>query len=569
MEKMIAYFWLFLILIIVSGHTFAASTVGNGTEVITFYQINMGLNQDGSADVTEQITYDFGSNQKHGIYRIIPAIYKPRRGNPHQTISNISVKDENGGKYKTEVSGLNTITVKIGDPNTLVTGKKTYIIKYNVKRVINSLGSKDQFIWNFIGDGWNVPIQKAEATVVFPKPFDARLITSNCFVGAYKSGEKCTSTTFSGDEKQIRQIIYTQDSLLAHNGMTIQIDFPENTFPQPTQFEILFWTKPWYLALPAIFLIIFFIIWYRKGRDSKGQGTIIAQYEAPKEVEPVESGYFIGESMSNKHLSAQLVYLAINGYIKIKRIENKGFLDIKVDYELIKVKGISNNQKRYNSTIMNAFFKDNDRIKISELKDTFASDYRAIKSEVYKEVVSGGYYQRSPVVIRILYILLAAFIFALGIGLGFLINLGVLAWISLLMPGIIALSFAIIMPAKTAKGVMIKEYLLGLKEYIRVAESDRIKFHNAPTKNPEKFEELLPYAMVFGLEKEWAKQFADIYKDPPNWYVGNHAAFNVIVFSNDINSFSSSTSSTFTSVSSSGGGGFAGGGGGGGGGGSW
>ena len=41
------------------------------------------------------------------------------------------------------------------------------------------------------------------------------------------------------------------------------------------------------------------------------------------------------------------------------------------------------------------------------------------------------------------------------------------------------------MPARTLKGVHAFEHAQGLKEYIKVAEADRIKFHNAPEKNPE------------------------------------------------------------------------------------
>jgi uncharacterized membrane protein len=103
--------------------------------------------------------------------------------------------------------------------------------------------------------------------------------------------------------------------------------------------------------------------------------------------------------------------------------------------------------------------------------------------------------------------------------------------------------------------------------YIKAAEIDRIKFHNAPAKNPEKFEELLPYAIIFGLEKEWADQFKDVYKTPPTWYDGNMSTFSIIALSHDISSFSdAAVAAAVTSSAASSGGGF---GGGGGGGGSW
>jgi len=123
------------------------------------------------------------------------------------------------------------------------------------------------------------------------------------------------------------------------------------------------------------------------------------------------------------------------------------------------------------------------------------------------------------------------------------------------------------------KGVETKEYLLGLKEYLQIAEKDRLLFQNAPDKKPETFEKLLPYAMVLGVANIWAKEFADIYTSPPNWYTStNAAAFNAITFNSSLTHFAALTSAVAASSSSgggSGGGGFSGGGGGGGGGGGW
>jgi uncharacterized membrane protein len=108
-----------------------------------------------------------------------------------------------------------------------------------------------------------------------------------------------------------------------------------------------------------------------------------------------------------------------------------------------------------------------------------------------------------------------------------------------------------------------------------VTEKDRLKFHDAPKKNPKLFNKLLPYAIALGVEKEWAKQFEgmDINKET-TWYASNQAFTAYVLADSLSSSFSTSVSSNFTptqSSSSSGfsSGGFSGGGGGGGGGGSW
>ena len=86
------------------------------------------------------------------------------------------------------------------------------------------------------------------------------------------------------------------------------------------------------------------------------------------------------------------------------------------------------------------------------------------------------------------------------------------------------------------------------------------------------YERVLPYAVLFGQEKEWNKQLGAYYEtagNSPDWYIGQ-SAFNAAVFSSAMSSFSQASASSYSSSGSgSSGGGFSGGGGGGGGGGGW
>ena len=133
------------------------------------------------------------------------------------------------------------------------------------------------------------------------------------------------------------------------------------------------------------------------------------------------------------------------------------------------------------------------------------------------------------------------------------------------------------MPAKTKKGVETYYKILGLKEYIKTAETDRIKFQE----KENIFEKLLPYAMALGIGEKWCKTFKGIYTTPPRWYTSSDPMWNnnftPLYLYSHLNNMTSSASSAFTSRPSSaaggssgfGGGGFSGGGFGGGGGGSW
>jgi uncharacterized membrane protein len=145
--------------------------------------------------------------------------------------------------------------------------------------------------------------------------------------------------------------------------------------------------------------------------------------------------------------------------------------------------------------------------------------------------------------------------------------------------------FFFLMGAPTALGTRMMDGIDGLRQYLTLAEKDRMNMQGVPSMSPQHFETLLPYAVALGVEKPWSRTFeiwlaaaaagaaAGAYA--PAWYIGSYNSN----FSDRIGGFSSSMASTIAStipapVSSSssgfsGGGSSSGGGGGGGGGGGW
>lgn len=135
------------------------------------------------------------------------------------------------------------------------------------------------------------------------------------------------------------------------------------------------------------------------------------------------------------------------------------------------------------------------------------------------------------------------------------------------------------MVAPTQKGAEAKEYLHGLKKYMKLAEAERLNVLQSPDGSlSEKidvankgqlvklYERLLPYAVLFGIEKKWAQEFADLYEKAPDWYSGT-GTFNAVYFAGALTSFDTAMTQSFSPPSSSSSG--AGGSGGGGGGGGW
>jgi uncharacterized membrane protein YgcG len=213
-----------------------------------------------------------------------------------------------------------------------------------------------------------------------------------------------------------------------------------------------------------------------------------------------------------------------------------------------------------------------------------------IEEVLYKKVVEKGYFNSRPdhvrasnfgggIAIIVLTSIVGIVLVSLSLGFAFLFLF--LPLLGLIILGLGLIVFAYFMPAKTERGTLTLERVKGFRMYLHTAERFRMQ-----KLTPEMFEKYLSYAIVFGIEKEWADKFKDIYKGSPDWYEGNDPSISwtPYLLSRSLGNMNNVTSTAVVSrpassgSSSSGGGwsggggfsgGFSGGGGGGGGGGSW
>jgi uncharacterized membrane protein len=543
-------------------------------EQINDFQTSIKINPDASINVTEKIFYDFGDTEHHGIYRDIPIKYKRNNLNYNLKISNISVADEAGQPYQFTTSRFgNYIKIKIGDPDATISGAHEYDINYKINRAINYFSDHDELYWNSAGNDWQVDIAQAEAEVTLPAGVDKNKITTDCYFGAVGSQDKCESKIKEG------LLLFSTGSLVSGEGMTIVAGFPKGLVVEPTTLDNLIYTLEdnWVFGLPFLIFILLFLVWFKFGRDPRDSHPVVAQYEVPDNLTPIEVGTLIDTRVDNKDLSAEIIYLAINGYIKIIRQEGVKILGVNIgtDYLLEKLKTSASLNNDFDKQLLDALIPGQER-KLSDLKlDTGAAGkFRDVKADVYKKLDNAGYFSKNSTLFKIVFSSIGSLLIVGAIFAVIMFN-DVILLISLIVSGVIFIIFAQFMRQRTLKGVEVENYLKGLKLYLSVVEKDRLNFHNAPEKNPQTFEKFLPYAMVLGVEKAWAGQFEGIYKEPPTWYSSPGLnTFSVIAFTSDLHSFSSSANMSMAASaqggsSGSGGGGFSGGGFGGGGGGSW
>ncbi len=564
----------FLAILILGLFSAGAVNAQSSVENIQSINVDITIERDRNVTVKETIVYDFGSTQRHGIFRNIPVKYKDRGGNYHLQLDNISVGNENNQAvpFTTSRDG-NNLSIKIGDPDVYVSGIKTYVISYETDRAINFFTDHDELYWNAVGSEWSVTINKASSSIRTPISSDQ--VNAVCYTGAPGSTDKNCTITKSGNT-----VTYSTEKIEPGNGLTIVAGLPKGNVRELTTPEKIWQaiSDNWILALPMFVFGLMFWVWKKYGKNPKAKTTITAQYESPDKLTPLAAGTLVDYTTHNQDISAEIIYLATLGYIHINRIETTKLLMFKGhDYELKKLKEPGEQLTKADQILLKALFEKNEIVTLSDLKKnvSFGKELQKIKKETVQELIDKKYLPRNPWTITVICAVIGIF-GGIWSAVFFGAFFGPFGGIAAGLSGAIIAGFGLLMPTRTVKGAETRALILGLKEYMNVAEKDRMKFHNAPEKNPQLFEKLLPFALALGVDKAWSKQFEGIYNTHPSWYSDSSGtAFNAYFLSSSLGDFSSSLNSavaTSTSSASSGGSGFSGGGGGGfggGGGGSW
>jgi len=539
----------------------------------------------------EKITAIFPDyDQNHGIERAIPASYDGH--STHLTVD--SVTDASGVKmnYSESTSNDNQV-LRIGDADTYVHGTQAYVITYTQRDVTKFFSdtNDDELYWDINGTQWAQAMDSVTARVHIASNLVGALNNkASCYQGAQGSTTSCEIVrSISGDALFSAQA----SNIGAYENMTLAIGFTAHTFTpyQPTAGEKLMNTLAaiWVVSLiigsiGAVILIVFMSIRYGRvmGRV-KGRGTIVVEYLPPKDASVLLSAVVKNNPTSD--ITAQLLDFAVRHYLKIYQTKDKTTFK-PAEYEIEIAKDISDlrteEQRLLTDLFGNAHPAIGDRFAMKSLKNNYALAKKLLAGRKQLQTEARtvlGIYERAETE--------AKWFTKIGM-VTIILGLVTLSPV-VIVASIVAFVFASILWPLTEKGVELRDYLSGLREYISVAETDRIKMLQSPegaekvggvdTNSPEQlvklYERVLPYAILFGVEKEWVKQLGAYYEAgnvQPDWYSGN-AAFNAVVFSSALSSFSSQSSSYSSSSSSSSGGssgsGFSGGGGGGGGGGGW
>lgn len=575
------------ITLLAGGATYAVNT---NNFFIRSYAIHYDLSKDTEGHsklvTTETITAVFPRyDQNHGPERAIPTTYK---GHPvHLTIT--AVTDENGTPLEHHIlkDTDDVWILRIGNANSYVHGEHTYRITYTQHDITHTYEDtgRDEWYWDTNGTEWNVPIQKFAVTVNVDESIRSALQGEPyCYQGIAGATNLCeVSETTAGTYST------ATSGLQPGENVSLAFGFSKGTFAtyQPSLFESVVAIWKWVIFGTSIggtiTFIFLMIVRSRKYNRTAELHTIPVEYIPPKNTSVLVSSQVITPRGSG--FSAQLIDLAVRHYIRIIETKPKATFSA-AEYDLEIIRDLSSlldeEQEILRDMFEGALPEVGARIALKSLRGNYGYMSRTMDNDRKLLLLIRGTYAlraKDPKTSKFFY----------GWAIGFLI-VGVLSvsFVLLALAGALAVVGYMLRPL-TDKGLELRRYLLGLDRYIKAAEAERLAFLQGPdtaekvgervdVHNPGQivklYERVLPYAILFGREKEWSKRLGEFYattQSNPDWYVGS-GVFNAALFASTMSSFSSAASYSGGSSSSSGGssgGGSSGGGGGGGGGGGW
>ncbi|MGP3534390.1 DUF2207 family protein [Microbacterium sp. RD1] len=502
----------------------------------------------------------------------------------------VSVTDGEGDPRPVETDsedGVLAVTVRADD---FVHGEQTYVFTYTLRNVTPHFADtdSDEFYWDVNGVDWSQPFGRVSARLHVDAELAAALTGGRaCYVGEQDATTTCPIAAETAPDGSVTVSAEATD-VAPFQTLTVAVGFATGTF---TQFDASYFASPWgwLQALAAVGMLAALawavVVRVRLLSDAPGRPAIIAEYTPPSVIDALESAVLLGHT--TKAIPAEVLEQAVVGSLRIVEGSRGWWGRVSLEAHLIDRSRADRDGRMLLDGLFGADAAPGAVFVFGRQDTRLSTAARSILSAAGSELVQRGLRRSVPLRRRIGPVLLS---FAAGAGMfGFgvaALTASVTPWVPLLLlilavPLLFVVGGLIARKPLTALGAETRDHLTGLKEFIEWAEADRIRMLQSPVgaeraaidpADPRQmlrlYEALLPYAVVFGQEKDWAERLAVLYDatGTPGWYLGT-SSFSASAFASGIGSLSAGVSSASSTSGGSSGGGSAGGGGGGGGGG--
>ena len=605
-------------------------------ERITRFDVTAQVNPDASITVREDLEFVAAGNKiRRGLVRSIPVFYRSADGQRLGVGLNVLSTSVDGEDLKWEAKDKRgRRNIRIGKPDRrLSPGAHRLSLIYTMTKMLGFFETHDELYWNVTGNEWDMPIESASFRLKLP----GREYGEGFSAVAWYTG-RSGSTDRTGARETADRTTVTTRALRPGEGLTVVYAWPKGVVARPElskidRFDAFAWAHGsaifnWLagLGLAVAAALLGFAGW-KAAPNHTGETAPIPLFHAPKDLPPAQARLIHSGETDSRALSAEIIRLAIDGWLKITGSREDG-------YTLEKIARPSPPDDPAQAKLLETLFPNGEeRLPLKNKEhERFQAAGEVVASIADADALfanKNGALLGAFLVMLAGFFFAAAFIFVTDSGTkvqyaGALFAL-VTCWVALYaavkglgdnlfgpitpigaffrlflpvaigayamlrheprgffygLPVLLALCAA--MPLRkrlvfwTEAGRKKLEQTQGLEMFIRAAEKDRLELLNSPDDTPELFEELLPYAVATDSVVNWTGRFAGVLEAAsyqPEWYAMpcRSAHFTAGDFTDGFSSLSGNLSTSLRSASVKSGlfGGHAGGGFGGGGGHGW
>jgi len=301
----------------------------SGGESIREYHTTITVHPSGSLHIRENIRYDFGTHQKHGIFRDIPLTVKSSRFAPALPVGLEHFSVTLAGKpvpfSRTVIdsaTGGKMARYRIGDPHTTLSGEQTYRLEYDVQQGVypSALPGMDAIRWNAVGAGSQIPTHHATAELILPPVLSRDDVRIDVFTGRY--GSKTTQADYQWiDDHRVR---FVAENLAPHEALTVEANYPEGVLGERAASSQDSWLtrllRSWHWGALGGFLLFVWQYAKRLGADDPVAG-IAPQYYPPEGLSLLQSGLVIDKFADKEDFPAAILELGALGYLEIHQYD--------------------------------------------------------------------------------------------------------------------------------------------------------------------------------------------------------------------------------------------------------
>ncbi|XRQ10997.1 DUF2207 domain-containing protein [Actinomadura welshii] len=522
--------------------------------------------QGGVVRVKETIVFRFAGQK--GFERTFPTrSHESLSEDRVYKLSNLRASSPDGGPTAVTSSSKDTRTTVEVSGDRELTGDRTVVLEYDLRGAITRMGQAEELRWPVIG-GWKVPVDEARATV----DAGAAIRSVNCFTGPLGSTIGCTQYYMNHTHTQG---VYAQQGMLPGEYVTVVAGLPPGTtggkaiyerrHTVATAFSVNAVTGS---ALAGLLVLLgggVAALYLLRGRDARVVGKRAAEgdhapvagseFEPPDGVRPGQIGTLIDEQADVIDVTATIVDLAVRGYLLIE--EEDRAATGRLDWTLRRLDRPVVDLLPYERILLDALLTApdgtaRDSVKLSELGGTFATKLAQVRSAMYDDVVSQGWFARRPDTVRSRWTVVGILVTVLGVAATVALALTTewaLAGLALIIAGAALAYGGQYMPAKTARGSTVLAHTIGFRAFLERGEIPD-GGETASRQRIALFSRFLPYAVVFDTVPKWAETVKDAGEraegaDNLYWYEGP-AEWDLSKFAESMRTFTLATSGSIS-----------------------